>query len=72
MAERGRGIELGRRGRGLDFSVDVAMLYVSLCAAGFALSGDGVFLACEDFNRMSDHSFPAFAFFLQWRLARAH
>ena len=30
------------------------------------------FLACEDFERMFDCSFPAGAFFLKWRLARAH
>ena len=36
-------------------------------------------LACEDFRRMLDHSFPARAFlffylfiFLKWRLAHAH
>ena len=40
----------------------------------------GVFLfvfvfACEDFERMFDHSFPAcafFFFFLKWKLGRAH
>ena len=35
----------------------------------------GSFLACKDFGRMLNHSFPAcafFFFFLKWRLARAH
>ena len=34
--------------------------------------GGGFFLACEDFGRMFDNSFSACAFFLKWRLARAH
>ena len=32
--------------------------------------GDGLFLACEDFGRMFDNSFPAcvfIIFFLKWR-----
>ena len=33
--------------------------------------GGGFFLACEDFGRMFDNLFPAFAFF-HWRLAPAH
>ena len=31
----------------------------------------GFFLACQDFWRMLDHSFPACTFF-KWRLAHAH
>ena len=40
--------------------------------------GGGFFLACENFGRMFDHSFPVSAFwfffvlFLKWRLAHAH
>ena len=35
--------------------------------------GGGFFLACKDFQRMFDHSFPACtSFFLKWRLACAH
>ena len=36
--------------------------------------GGGFFLACEDFGRMFDNSFPAcaFFFFLKWRLGRTH
>ena len=33
------------------------------------------FLACEDYGRTFDHSFPACAvclFFVQWRLAHTH
>ena len=40
-------------------------------------SGGGFFLACEDFGRMFDNSFPAcasifFFFLFKWRLARAN
>ena len=35
--------------------------------------GGGFFLACQDFGRMFDNSFPACAFFfLKWRLAHAN
>ena len=33
--------------------------------------GGGFFLACEDFGRMFDNSFPACAFLFKWRLGRA-
>ena len=38
------------------------------------MQNGGFSLACEDFGRMIDHSFPvcAFFFFLKWRLARVH
>ena len=42
---------------------------------GGAGGGGGFFLACEDFGRMFDNSFPTCAFFLlflKWRLASAH
>ena len=34
---------------------------------------DGFFLACENFERVFDHSFLAcFFFFIKWKLARVH
>ena len=46
------------------------------CGGGGGGGGGGdsdFILACEDFGRMFDHSFPVSAFFfLKWRLARAH
>ena len=44
-------------------------------AAAAAAAGGSFFLACKDFWRMFDHSFPVsafFFFFLKWRLAHAH
>ena len=45
--------------------------YMIVCPGG----GGGIFLACEDFGRMFDNSFPAcvsFFLFLKWKLPRAH
>ena len=39
-------------------------LYRSGLLCGLTGRGDGFFLACEDFERMFDHSFPACASFL--------
>ena len=47
----------------------------SSCEATTSFSGSGgscFVLACEDFGRIFDHSFPHLRFFLKWRLARAH
>ena len=38
-------------------------------------NGGAFFLACEDFGRMLNYSFPAWPFlflFFNWRLTRAH
>ena len=46
--------------------------------SSFIHDDGGVFLTCEDFGKMFNHSFPACTFFLflffffKWRLARAH
>ena len=53
-----------------------SLFRVSVYKTNYSVSG-GFFLACEDFGRVFDHSFPAYDFFLlnsnfNWRLARAH
>ena len=71
----GRGRGRGNGGEGRNKSDKNAKYSVVSNGAGF-------FLACEDFWRMFDHSFPACVFvvvvvsvvffFFNWRLARAH
>ena len=55
-------------------NVFVDLIFISAGSGGGG-SGGGIFLVCEDFGRMFDHSFPACSFFvvvLKWRFARAH
>ena len=52
----------------------VDLIFISAGSGGGG-SGGGIFLVCEDFGRMFDHSVPACSFFvvvLKWRFARAH
>ena len=59
----------------LSFKVQYDVVTVEETSVGGG-GHHGSFLACEDFGRMFDHSFPACTFFsfffLKWKLARAH
>ena len=60
--------------------VELLSMHLVLSILVVLLGNDGLFLACEDFGRMFNHSFPVYAFIFtfffrrggEWRLARAH
>ena len=60
-------------------AISLQSMFSETVSTGFDGSGRGscvfdgdFFLACEDFGRMFDHLFPAWVFFLKWRLACVH